>query len=103
MASRRAAILRGPAPAGPASQAEPPQWHDLLTRVEVLLATLREQVTEIEALAGETPRRDKGAVTRQHLLSDIDAARSAVKDARRRVASFSSPSGPVTDSATNEG
>jgi hypothetical protein len=103
MASRRAAILRGPASAGPASQAEPPQWHDLLTRVEVLLATLREQVTEIEALAGETPRRDKRAVTRQHLLGDIDAARSAVKHARRRVASFSSPSGPVTDSATSEG
>ncbi|HEV8637036.1 MAG TPA: hypothetical protein VG370_22680 [Chloroflexota bacterium] len=86
MDSRRAALLGGPA-AGFVSPAESPTWQDLLARVEVLLATLREQVTEIDARDASTPG-DRNLVARDHLIHDIDAARSAVKHARRRVAGF---------------
>lgn len=87
MGSRRAALLGGPA-AGFVTPAESPTWHDLLARVEVLLATLREQVTEIEARDGASPPRDRDLDAREHLIHDIDAARSAVKHARRRSAGF---------------
>jgi hypothetical protein len=89
MGSRRAAILGGPASHGRASGAGSPQWHELLTRVEVLLATLREQVAELEASEATPPRRGRRAQRRDRLLGDIDAARSAVKHARRRMASLS--------------
>ena len=58
----------------------------MLTRVEVLLATLREQVTELGANGGAPRPRERSALARQQLLEDIDTARSAVKHARRRVA-----------------
>jgi hypothetical protein len=88
MGSRRAAILGGPAANGLASGAGSPQWHELLTRVEVLLATLREQVAELEA-SEAPPRRGRRGQRRDRLLGDIDAARSAVKHARRRMAALS--------------
>jgi hypothetical protein len=59
----------------------------VLTRIEVLLATLREQVTEIDA-DEEAARGTRRTLVRQHLIEDIDAARAAVKHARRRMARF---------------
>jgi hypothetical protein len=97
-------MLGGRAPAEvPSGSGSGPRWHELLTRVEVLLATLREQVTEIEAREAEAPRSGRNATARQHLLGDIDAARSAVKHARGRVADFGSKDQSGAGAARSQG
>src|SRR5262245_13950814 len=90
MGSPRAAILGGPRQGGLESDAASPRWRELLAQVEVLLATLREQVVALES-SEAAERRPRRTVTRERLLSDIDAARAAVKHARRRMAGLRSP------------
>ena len=68
------------------SGAELPAWHDTLGRVVDLLATLQEQVAQIDVDGARSAEADAGSAARDLLLRDIEAARLAARDAQRRVA-----------------